>query len=84
MTTLFARVGKAFYGESFSRPLSEALGIDQRTVQRWAAGSDRMTPPPVGVWRKLEAMVRKKNRESFELLEEIRKISIDQATGENR
>lgn len=78
--TLFARIGTALYGERFIRPLADVLQVDVRTVERWASGSDRMTFPPIGVWRELEAMVRQSNRESFALLEEIRKISVDKPT----
>lgn len=82
--TLFARIGTALYGERFIRPLAGLLEVDVRTVERWASGSDRMTFPPPGVWRELEAMVRAQNRESFALLEEIRKISLDKPTAKEQ
>ena len=43
MTTLFARIGTALHGEGFIPSLAAELGIDVRTVQRWASG--RMFPP---------------------------------------
>lgn len=73
MTTLFARIGTALYGgRGFVRPLAGRLDCDVRTVERWASGEFF---PPQGVWRELEAMVRRQNRESFALLDEIRRIS---------
>lgn len=87
--TLFARIGMALYysqplrpGAGLSTPdwrkltgvLAGRLQVDVRVVQRWASGE---TFPPPGVWRELETMVRQQNRESFALLEEIRKISLN-------
>ena len=36
---LFARCGKALYGPQWKQQLAYDLGINTRTVQRWAAGS---------------------------------------------
>jgi len=33
-----ARVGEALYGPEWVSPLGRALGVGQRTIQRWAAG----------------------------------------------
>lgn len=53
-TTLFARVGTLLYGGEFISPLARELGIDLRTVQRWASG--RMYPPRP-IWERLSLML---------------------------
>jgi hypothetical protein len=47
---LFARVGRCLGGADFVDALSEALAINRRTVQRWAAGT---MYPPREVWERL-------------------------------
>ena len=42
-TELFAELGEMLYGPQWQSPLARALGINLRTVQRWAAGES--TPP---------------------------------------
>ena len=46
--TLFARVGHALRGsDGWIRPLARDLGIDRRTVERWATGRRQ---PPRDIW----------------------------------
>lgn len=42
-TELFAELGEMLYGPQWQSPLARALGINLRTVQRWATGES--TPP---------------------------------------
>ena len=32
------RIGHALYGDRYKRPLSRDLGVDHRTIERWANG----------------------------------------------
>ena len=41
---LITRAGKALYGEQWQSELARALGVDARTVRRWAV--DEATPRP--------------------------------------
>jgi DNA-binding transcriptional regulator YiaG len=36
----------ALYGPQWQTPLARRIGVDARTVRKWAAG-DRAIPPPV-------------------------------------
>lgn len=36
---LLSTVGRSLFGEYWQKPLAEALGVNLRTLQRWAAGS---------------------------------------------
>lgn len=51
--TLFSELGAAIYGPQWQSPLARALGINVRTVQRWAAGE---SDPPATVMNDLVAM----------------------------
>jgi hypothetical protein len=45
---MLIRAGEALYGPSWHAPLADALGINVRTVQRWARDIDA---PQLGVLR---------------------------------
>lgn len=47
--------GDALYGPSWVNPLADGLGVDRRTINRWARGTS--TPKP-GVWVDLAALCR--------------------------
>jgi predicted transcriptional regulator len=48
--TLFAQCGMSLYGDLFVSRLADALGVAERTVQRWSSGA-REVPPDI--WGKL-------------------------------
>lgn len=50
-------VGEALYGPNWQTPLSEALGVADRTVRRWAAGDFEI---PDGVWADIGKLCRKR------------------------
>lgn len=52
-----ADAGDALYGSRWQTDLSRALGVSDRTVRRWASGSD---PVPNGVWGDVSALLRKR------------------------
>jgi transcriptional regulator with XRE-family HTH domain len=61
---LHAFVG-LIYGRVWQMPLAEDLGVNLRTVQRWASG--KQAPPP-GIYAKLAALARARVAELEELL----------------
>ncbi len=46
--------GHALYGHSWAHPLGEALGINPRTIQRWASGALEI---PLGIVPGLASLV---------------------------
>lgn len=44
---LLAETGAALFGYAWRVDMSEALGVDQRTIRKWLIGRD---PIPRGVW----------------------------------
>lgn len=55
--TLLAEIGMLLYGDVFTGPLADELGVAKRTVERWANGS-RGVPP--NVWPKLVELLLEK------------------------
>ena len=53
--TLFAKCGMVLYGDQYVHQLAEALGVADRSVQRWSSGA-RDVPPDI--WEQLEIMLR--------------------------
>jgi hypothetical protein len=47
---LLKRVGEFIYGEQWQAPLSRDLGVNERSMRRWVAGTDEV---PRGVWHDL-------------------------------
>jgi hypothetical protein len=61
------RVGEALYGEtSWKSPLARDLGVNVRTMTRWAKDG----PPPT-VWKNLLVLARERNRDLVFLLREM-------------
>ncbi len=54
---LLIRCGKWMYGSRWQTDLSEALGVNARTVRRWVAGD---TPVPYGVYADIRKLVTEK------------------------
>lgn len=43
MTTLeFRQAGESLFGEAWQQPLAKALGVNLRTLQRWANGQNEI------------------------------------------
>jgi hypothetical protein len=61
-TVLLTEVGKALYGESWQSTLSAEIAVSDRSMRRWANGTDQI---PWGVWfdvyRRLEDRERNLN-----------------------
>ena len=39
--TLFARIGRAFFGSHWQSDLARTIAVNLRTVRRWGAGQER-------------------------------------------
>ena len=79
--TLFARVGHALRGsDNWIRPLARDLGIDRRTVERWATGRMR---PPRDIWVWLLAALDQHNAETKKLADELARL-LDSSTKPTR
>ena len=44
---LLRTIGESLYGTYWIKPLADALGVNQRTVQRWALGQYAPSPHAV-------------------------------------
>ncbi|MGJ4908855.1 hypothetical protein [Bradyrhizobium sp. HKCCYLS2033] len=53
-TNLLRDVGERLYGASWQAQLSATLGVSERSLRRWLAGTDRV---PRGVWAELKIAV---------------------------
>ena len=59
------------YGDEYVPPLSAALGIAERTVQRWANGTRRVPPD---AWGKLSRLLAAENERIGSAATEVREI----------
>jgi hypothetical protein len=59
-------VGRALYGERWQSALATALGINIRTVRRWAAGQQEV---PAAIRERLQALARARIGELEQLLQ---------------
>ncbi len=64
-----ADVGGALYGPSWQTPLSETLGVSDRTIRRWVAGATI----PEGVWPEIAEIC---GERGADLLEWSLKLSV--------
>lgn len=62
---LLSRMGRALYGDQWQRALSRAIGKNERTIRRWAAGD---YPVPDGDAELIRHEMRRRRREIDELL----------------
>jgi hypothetical protein len=67
--TLFARIGRAFFGPHWQSDLARTIAVNPRTVRRWGAGQEE---PPPGVWRELEEIAVERGAKLALLVKEIR------------
>jgi hypothetical protein len=65
---LLREVGEALYGPRWQSDLAADLGVTDRTVRRWAAGS---TPMPDGVIDDLRATVKSRTGDLAKILKRL-------------
>lgn len=68
---LLRRFGQSVYGSAWQSPLSRDLGVNDRTVRRWASGE---WPIPARVWHELHAIGEKHMGEIYAVLRELRDL----------
>lgn len=57
--TLFATCGMALWGDPYVPQMSKALGVAERSIQRWSSGA-RDVPPDI--WENLLGRLREEER----------------------
>ena len=67
---LITRAGKALYGDTWQSALAHSLGVDARTVRRWAA--DEAEPRP-GVYVDLLREATERLDDLEQLVEELKR-----------
>jgi hypothetical protein len=69
---LIHEIGRGLYGTQWLEPLSDALGVHPRTVQRW--GAERYAVPD-GVWAEIAVLIERRKKELDALAEKVRGLS---------
>lgn len=65
---LFVEAARALYGSAWRVPLAEDLGVNERTIRRWAAGE---FPIPAGVEAELVRLIKLRRLDIKQLLERL-------------
>lgn len=68
LRSLLARCGACLYGERWQSPLARDLGVSDRSVRAWMAGTRSI---PEGVWGDLRRLLQERVIESRGLLGEL-------------
>ncbi len=68
LRSLLARCGACLYGERWQSPLARDLGVSDRSVRAWVAGTRSI---PAGVWGDLRRLLQERVIESRGLLGEL-------------
>lgn len=66
-----ARCGLALYGERWQSDLARALGVSDRSVRAWVAGTRSI---PEGVWGEVRGLLRDRIGEARGLIEELAEL----------
>lgn len=66
---LIVQVGEALYGPHWVRPLAAALGVSERTMRYWQAGTIK---PPAGAWADLSRMCGERSKELASLAKSLK------------
>lgn len=53
-SSFLAECGESLFGQKWRVDLAQALGVSERTVRRWAAGS---SPVPGDVWLEINSLL---------------------------
>ena len=65
---LIGAIGAALFGSRYQQELAEALGVNRRTVSRWASGEDEPRP---GIWLDLLGIMWERRRELGALIRTV-------------
>jgi hypothetical protein len=74
---LILAIGPVLFGAQWKRDLARALGVNDRTVNRWTA--EKIEPRP-GVWTDLLRIMRERHTQLGSLIEAVEKHA--RASGE--
>lgn len=74
---LLENAARRMYGEQWQTPLAKALGINDRTVRRWAAGNNKV---PKKIWPLVYAILIEQERAIREASDLVRKVKIEKVT----
>ncbi len=66
---LLKRIGEFIYGDQWQAPLARDLGVNERSMRRWVAGTDEI---PRGVWRDLGSRLEIWHRALGHLVAEVK------------
>jgi len=69
---LLKRVGQFLFGEQWQSPLARDVGVGERSMRRWAAGTD---PIPRGVWSDVGLRLESVQGDLEYLISEVRQAS---------
>lgn len=64
MHDLLIRAGQTLYGERWQTPLAADLGVSDRTMRRWVAGT---TPTPPALRNELVSLIRSRRSDLSDL-----------------
>lgn len=69
MSRLLVESGEALYGQQWQSALARDLGVADRTVRRWVAGSSE---PPAGLWLDLLRLTQERAAQLDALADRLR------------
>lgn len=72
MHALLLACGRALYGDRWQSPLARDLGVADRTMRRWVAGSH---PVPEGIAADLLRLVQERRKDLGGLVKQLREAA---------
>jgi hypothetical protein len=69
--SMLAECGESLFGTKWRVDLGQALGVSERTVRRWAAGS---SPVPDDVWTEIGALLFNRAKRLRDLANAIKQL----------
>lgn len=65
------RIGEALFGEWWKEPLSDALGVNYRTMRRWAKGESRI---PDAIVPDLRTLAKRRGSALVKISDELEEV----------
>jgi hypothetical protein len=78
-TELIRVIGPIVFGPRWQTDMAVTLGINARSVRRWAAGTDI---PRAGLWRELVGLMQERADELVRLIPEAEELASGKGKGE--